>query len=299
MKKSIAPLILLVILLLGTAFGVYYYLKYTSSLEEVTATETLRLASWNIRIFSDKSRSDTELRHICQTIIDYDFLAVIELRDEKVLQRAEAMLLTMGRDYDYQISNEVGRGVKERYAFLYDTAMVKVVNAGEIFPDPSDDFIREPYYATFRANEFDFTVIAIHIIWGSKVTQRREEILKLADVYEQVQEFDPSEQDVILVGDFNREPDDKESYIRLFGLPALIPLFHPPQKSHIKDSSLYDNIWFQSDYLNEYHGVSGIDRFDETDFANDDKLAHTSVSDHRPVWAEFYTSEDDDGVILP
>ena len=72
-------------------------------------------------------------------------------------------------------------------------------------------------------------------------------------------------------------------------------LFDFPQKSHIKDSSLYDNIFFQRDAVTEYLGRSGIDRFDETDFGNDDKAANLAVSDHRPVWAVFSIEIDDDG----
>ena len=72
-------------------------------------------------------------------------------------------------------------------------------------------------------------------------------------------------------------------------------LFQFPQKSHIKDSSLYDNIFFEKDNVTEYLDKSGIDRFDETDFGNDDKAANLAVSDHRPVWAVFSTKTDDDG----
>jgi len=291
MKKYLA--VLIVILLIAAGTGIYYYFN------QPPIFDTLRLASWNIRIFSNDSRDDTELRRICQILIDYDFIAVIELRDESVLQRAEAMLAAMGRDYDYQISDKVGRKVKERYAFLYDTAIVQVVEAGRIFFDPNDDFIREPYYATFQSGKFDFTIIAIHVIWGDRVAKRRAEILRLADVYNQIQERTTSEQDVILVGDFNREPNDTKSYAQLLGIPSMIPLFNLPDKSHIKDTSLFDNIWFQADYLNEYSGVRGIDRFDETDFANNDKVANLAVSDHRPVWAEFHTDKDDDGMVLP
>ncbi len=82
-------------------------------------------------------------------------------------------------------------------------------------------------------------------------------------------------------------------------LTRAISLFSPLQKSHIKDTSLYDNIWFQSDYVTEYTSVSGIDKFDETGF-EDDGSASLAVSDHRPVWAAFYIDkEDDDGVDLP
>ena len=70
-------------------------------------------------------------------------------------------------------------------------------------------------------------------------------------------------------------------------------LFNPPQKSVIYDSNLYDNIWFQTKYVKAYTGQKGIDKFDETDFANNDKAASLAVSDHRPVWAIFDTKIDD------
>jgi len=35
-------------------------------------------------------------------------------------------------------------------------------------------------------------------------------------------------------------------------------------------------------------------RFDGVIFGNDDKEASLMVSDHRPLWAEFYIKSDDD-----
>ena len=255
---------------------------------------TFRLAAWNIRIFSDASRDDAELRHIAQTLIDYDLIAIVEVRDEAVLRRTEQLLEEHGRDYDYLMSPPVGAKVKERYAFLFDRGMVRVIEDGEVFPDPNDAFLREPYFASFRVGEFDFTVVAVHVIWGNSVVQRRREVQELASVYQAVQAANGAEQDVILLGDFNRNPDDGEAYRPLLDIPMMTHLFQLPQKSHIKDTSLYDNIFFQTHHLTEYTGDSGIDRFDETDFGNDDAAASLAVSDHRPVWGTFHTAEDDD-----
>ena len=70
--------------------------------KEDTLTEqgasTFRLAAWNIRIFSDGSRNDDELHHIAEVLTNYDFIAIVELRDEVVLMRTEAFLDGMGRD---------------------------------------------------------------------------------------------------------------------------------------------------------------------------------------------------------
>ena len=173
------------------------------------------------------------------------------------------------------------------------------VKKGELYPDTvdgKDDFIRDPYWATFRAGKFDFSVIVVHVIWGKRVGQRQAEVKALGNVYRHVQAANGTEEDVLLVGDFNRNPTDAEAYRNLMAIRSMTRLFDFPQKSHIKDSSLYDNIFFQKDNVREYLNRSGIDKFDETDFGNDDKAANLAVSDHRPVWAVFSINRDDDGI---
>jgi hypothetical protein len=61
-----------------------------------------------------------------------------------VLKRAVNMLAEMGFEYDFDISEKVGRGVKERHAFLYRKDKVEKLLDGKIFPDDNDKFIREP-----------------------------------------------------------------------------------------------------------------------------------------------------------
>ena len=254
----------------------------------------LKLAAWNIRNLSDSSRDDTELCQIVDILMDYDFIAISELRDEKVLKRIQELLCERGAEYDYQISEPVGQtgsSYKERYAFLYHTGLVSVVTDGELYPDAADgnpdDFVRDPYWATFRAGQFDFSVIVVHVDGHKKPAVKRAEIMKLADVYRHVQAANGAEDDVLLVGDFNMNPDDKIAYDNLLAIPSMTHLFRCPQRSLIRGSNLYDNIFFQMDYVTEYTGQSGIDRFDETDFENDDTAANRAVSDHRPVWATF------------
>ena len=264
-----------------------------------TDPSALKLAAWNIRIMSNNSRTDAELTQIARTLADYDFIAIVELRDETVLKRTQRILSRMGMAYDYQFSPAVGRGVKERYAFLYRSNRVRVIKQGELYPDAADgrdDFMRDPYWATFRAGDFDFSIIAVHVIWGDRVGPRKAEVGALADVYRYVQTANGVEDDVLLVGDFNRNPTDTGAYGPIMAIPSMTRLFQFPQKSHIRDSSLYDNIFFQKNYVTEYTGRHGIDRFDETDFGNDDRAANLAVSDHRPVWAVFSTTQDDDAI---
>lgn len=268
----------------------------SSGCDSPVEKRTVDLAAWNVRLFSDKSRDRTEVKRIAEVLIDYDVVALVELRDEQVLKRTVRQLGMMGRQYEYLISSPVGRLMKERFAFLYDPRFVAVVGPVQAFDDDADgvdDFIRDPYVATFRAGSFDFTAIVVRVIWGKK-EERQREIQKLADLYRRVQHSDANENDVILLGDFNRNPDDSRAFTPLQSIPSMTNLFNLPLTSHIEDTSLYDNIFFQKGHAAEYTGECGIDKFDETDWGNKNQAASQAVSDRRPVWARFWMHIDDD-----
>ena len=256
-------------------------------------TDSIKIASFNIRVFSSNSRDDEELGYIVDVLEKYDVIAVQELRDEEALERTVAMLGNRGKEYEYEISEKVGRRVKELYGFLYRKGIVRKVTEGRLYEEENDEFIREPFYATFKAGNFDFTLITIHVLYGSSKAERRPEVKKLATVYQKIQDEDPAEQDIILLGDFNFPPTD-EGFDNLKSISTMTSLIAPPSKTTITDTSLYDNFWFQQEYVREYAGESGVDRFDEAMFSNDDHKAKLAVSDHRPVWAKFDTGRPDD-----
>ena len=172
-----------------------------------------------------------------------------------------------------------------------------------LYPDMEDgvdNFDRDPYWGTFKADNFDFSVIVVHLVPDEKRSKLQEEIKALKDVYTYVQEENIKENkeadDILLVGDFNRNTCDFAVFKGLMSsdaLPTMTALFHKKyHKSSIYDKELYDNIFFQSGYLTEYTGECGVVKFDEDCFGNDDEAANLAVSDHRPVWAYFYTDMD-------
>ena len=207
---------------------------------------TISIATFNIRIFSNNSRNDKELYKICEIIKDFNFLAIQEVRDAKILDRTVSMLKNQfDLDYNYIASQKVGtEKVKEIYAYIYRTDKVLLIENIGIYPDPQDVFIREPFIALFKADNFDFYVITIHSIYGDCVCERRVEATKLAEVYSIIQDRD-DENDVLLVGDFNLGPDDI-GFKALKTLPSMI-FVNDNLPTTIKDN-LYDNIWFQAEY---------------------------------------------------
>ena len=52
--------------------------------------------------------------------------------------------------------------------------------------------------------------------------------------------------------------------------------------------------FFKKKYVKEYTKNSGIDCFDQRDFPSDRRSASKIVSDHRPIWVIFETSQPDD-----
>lgn len=255
----------------------------------------IRLASFNIRIFSDNSRNDRELDQIVSLLKEYDIVAIQELRDTRVLDRTlDKLREATGVEWRFEASEPVGRGVKERYAFLYRIDRVLVKNSSKIVDDPKDLFIREPYYATFRAGNFDFTLLTIHALYKSKnAPERKAEFDALAEVFRSIEDGDPTEKDLILLGDFNDDPT-QERFQAIMRISGLRCLFLPPVKTTISDESLYDNICFRNENLTEFRERQGVVKFDETMFGGDDEAAKLAVSDHRPVWAVFATDKDDD-----
>ena len=137
-----------------------------------------------------------------------------------ILDRTVSMLkYQFNLDYKYLASPKIGRGVKEIYVFLYRTDKVEYLEESYVFSDEDDLFIREPFFARFKAGNFDFYVISIHTIWGDSISERRAEALLLDDVYLSVQNMN-NENDVMLLGDFNLSPDDK-GFVELLAIPNI------------------------------------------------------------------------------
>lgn len=247
--------------------------------------DTVILATWNVRILSDGSRDDTELALIAEIISRYDLIALQEVRDTRVLDRLETML----PGYDYIASPPVGEGVKELYAFFFNSDVVAPVGRQGLLSDPQNAFIREPFIARFIADGFDCAVISIHVLWGDSKAQRREEIRLLDDVLEAVERAMADERDILLVGDFNFDTTDEG-----WEITGYVPLLGPAVKTTISDSNCYDNIWFHPEASVEFAGGLEVYRFDEEIFDGDDKAASRAVSDHRPVSVRFRTDGPDD-----
>lgn len=185
---------------------------------------------------------------------------------------------------------------REYYAVLYDSKRVSAVTrtikgAGGFYPDPGNKLIREPWSISLKSGEFDFTLVLIHVVWGDRASERVAELEVLDDVYRWYQKRDPQEQDIILLGDFNRTPTQTGwEQIKQAGLKLLIDGAGTTINTKGEPANLYDQIIVDPAHTKEWSGQSGI--ISKLPMRLDEFRA--KVSDHLPVWATFKTQVDDD-----
>jgi len=261
----------------------------------------LLFGSWNVRNLGRKSLETNRARDVAAIVAEYDVIALLELRDVEVV---DGLLQLLGKDrWAAALSSQVGTDHhKEVYGYLYRTAAVKLLNS-QILDDADDRWVREPFLAHFKAaGGFDFVVAAVHIVWGKTIVERRKEVEALGKKLEKVKHW-TGEGDIMLVGDFNLEPDDAAwSTARGAGwLPLLEDV--DGLTSMVGDTHLYDNIWVHGKNTagSEWLGVAGVIKFDQVlhfggkkGSKEATKNAIKELSDHRPTWALFSSDKDDD-----
>lgn len=233
---------------------------------EKTATQTLLLATWNIREFGENRLPESS--YYIAEIIDHFDIVVIQEVNSKEIGGLESVLSILGDNWSYVMSDGVEgpAGGNEAMAFVYNTNKVKFTGlAGEIvLPDDKlmngVQFARTPFMVSFRAGWFDFKLCTVHIYYGKDtvkgIYQRRlKEIQTVSDFLLKRQESD--DMSYILLGDFNipdtegeyfnalveqryKTPTGKEKSKEKFFIPEEIRK-HPTDLGHV---SHYDQIAF-------------------------------------------------------
>ena len=195
--------------------------QLSAQVPEKTATQTLLLATWNIREFGENRL--TESFYYIAEIIDHFDIVVIQELNSKELGGLESVLAILGDNWSYVMSDGVegAAGGNEAMAFVYNTNKVKFTGlAGEIvLPDNKlmngVQFARTPFMVSFRAGWFDFKLCTVHIYYGKDtvkgIYQRRlQEIKTVSDFLLKRQESD--DVSYILLGDFNIPDVDGEYF---------------------------------------------------------------------------------------
>jgi endonuclease/exonuclease/phosphatase family metal-dependent hydrolase len=233
---------------------------------------------------------------LSKTIRNFDIVAVQEIRDasQTALPALKNSVNDMaGPKYDFVVSECLGRTTsKEQYAYLYNTQTMQQIGSPYTYPDSNDLFQREPYIAEFKARNgnFDFVLITFH----TDPDTATQEINDLPAVVENAKNRYQGEGDFIILGDLNADCNyfNENSGSPLRSSDYLWVINNSIDTTTKATTCTYDRIILTSQVKTDFTGNSGVFGFDEAYNLTYDMTV--AVSDHYPVYAEFWNNKDTD-----
>ena len=157
-------------------------------------------------------------------------------------------------------------------------------------PEGIDSFHREPFIAQFKAKagSFDFILITVH----TDPDEATEEIHSLAEVLVQAKAHYQGEGDFIILGDFNADCDYYDES-QSNPVPDTEWLITNSADTTVRTTvCTYDRIIVTEQVKEDYTGTAQVFKFDKK--LNLTYNQAVKISDHYPVYAEFYVEKDRD-----
>lgn len=252
----------------------------------ITVFCQVKLLSWNIENLG-KSKSDSTITFIANTIKDYDIVAIQEVvagyGGAQAVAKLAYELNRKGAQWDYTISDPTTSSAykTERYAFLWKTATVKKIGTPWLEKKYNQEIDREPYYGTFQYNSKQFTLVNFHAITQSKQPETEIKYFKfLPNQYPTL--------NLIFLGDFNC-PQSHSVFnpLKKMGYKSAFVNQKTSLKKQCTDNnclaSEFDNIWYTTSIITLKNSkVILFYKF----FTTLQQARH--ISDHVPVTTEIF-----------
>jgi endonuclease/exonuclease/phosphatase family metal-dependent hydrolase len=181
-----------------------------SDIPQKTATDTLLLATWNIREFGD-NRTAESLYYIAEIISRFDIIAVQEVSSNMAGIKKLLKLLDNNWGLFLTDSTDGSAGGSERLAYLYDKSKIRFEDlAGNLVLAPDNlvleevQFARAPYRIAFNANWFRFDLVTVHIYYGTSSPNDKRRVAEIGTIAKLLTKKAKKEDaNFILLGDFN------------------------------------------------------------------------------------------------
>jgi deoxyribonuclease-1-like protein len=165
------------------------------------AQEEISLVSWNIRDFG-KTKSDEEIQSMAEILKAYDIIAIQEVvagyGGSQAVARLADELNRKCSKWDYSISKPT-RSPKyktEKYAYLWKTSKVKVIEKGKLLSLLEECVYREPYQIKLESKGEKFTILNYH-----SRRYREQPEMEVSCITEYISLH--KTENIILTGDFN------------------------------------------------------------------------------------------------
>ena len=235
--------------------------------------KSLIIGSWNIRHFDGGRLRLPESYHYIAEIIDhFDICAVQEVKDIDAVKR---LMTLLGPSWDYFVndSSGSGRGNHERMAFLYNKTKVRFRNligelgvAQDALPN-NEQLARPPFFASFQAGWFRFTLCSAHIVFGEDAGRplREDEIRVVSDIL--AKRAKQNDEVHIFLGDMNIDDKNHAGYQVLIENGFDVPDIGPTSMGGDK---YYDQIAFTGPSDVSHQLNSGVIKWQEAVFTDEE-----------------------------
>jgi endonuclease/exonuclease/phosphatase family metal-dependent hydrolase len=263
------------------------------TLPDPPESERIRICTFNIQIFGVSKMSKPEVVDTLAGIVSrYDLIAVQEVRSARP-EPVERFMALLPERYGYVLGPREGRSSsKEQFWIIYDTEKLAVLGV-ETWSDPGDRFERNPLGVYFQTKgKFDFILVDVHV----RPAGAAEEIAAMPDMAAGFREL-WQEEDLLLAGDFNADGlyYDESALSAVF--PAdeyLIITGNDLDTTVAAGDNSYDRIIISSSAVEDYAFHLGVLRFEDHYDFDTLTIRPGELSDHYPVWAEFFIDRDTD-----
>ncbi|XP_022080279.1 endonuclease/exonuclease/phosphatase family domain-containing protein 1-like isoform X2 [Acanthaster planci] len=292
------------------------------SAEAANRRSKVRIGTWNLQQFSKEKAENLGVKEVvCMTILENrlsvvafqeianrDALAVIcaELNDPTLaVVRNWPSPRGVWKCVTSESSGRMFQGV-EYNGFLWNTSDGVTLSECALLRAPKrrgtngKHFARMPFLGYFKLRELDVVLISVHLKFpglnNSSKGKLEEEINQLSLLSNAIEEQLPDENDILIVGDFNSAPsapDFKALRKASFSHAIADDHFTNISIKNPEGSHCCDNVWFSRSLDKIHTGKSHVVREGLTHPLIPDNWSWGGVvSNHCPVWVEFYSDQD-------
>ncbi len=283
--------------------------------------DCIRIGSWNIAWLGNENRKQasdaTTIDAMARMIAEEWSIDLISLEEintdlstplygEKNSLEPWRQLQTALQKRGYQTQSG-SSGQAQRIVFAWRKPVTVISRPQDMsIPDSYrvDDYcrsagLRKPLAGLFRADQFDFWAIGLHLksgYGGNSACANAVRSLQTYYLEKKLKELEKADRDILLLGDFNASSKhDSLQALREHGFIALTDKVHRDANSNNHSQgkgnrgSIIDHIMILPGSTIEWQEQSTMifKPIDPGSFS-------TRYSDHVPVWADFNTSRDDD-----
>jgi hypothetical protein len=261
-----------------------------------TNRPTFRIATYNLAGLDEGKLSNAKINDVLSQVFRrFDLIAVEGMRGKNQgvpVRLIEQLNATSGRQFEFVTDPSQQRdGIEHFSGFFFDKALLEVDRTTVRFvEDPQRRFRHKPLAGLFRTrvspSPYTFYLVAVDTDPDNPDT----ELDLLADVFRAVREVKfpdgTSEDDVIMLGDFEADDHHLRRLSRVPGIAAAISDIYP---TTTRGTKMADNILFDRRATSEFTGRAEV--FDMMREFEMTVQAAAEVSEHLPVWAEFSVFE--------